>query len=442
MKFRKIWMSILLAAAALPAQATLVTFGYTGAAQTWTAPTGVRTVNIAAYGAQGGTGYYAPGANPSAGGLGGLAKGTLAVASGQNLTVMVGGQGSSVPNNSNGSTAGGFNGGGAGGKPLSSSTAGGGGGGGASDVRVNGADLADRVIVAGGGGGSGGRSSGFRAGGGGGGGGGYYGGGGGSAGPSNNIDQAGGGGAGTASAGGAAGGTGSSSGSAGGLGQGGTGGRLSGDAASFGPAPAAPGTGGAGGGTAGGTGVSNPADGTGAVYVGSGGGGGSSYVGGVSGGSTATGARQGNGLVTFEYVVALLGGSLPGGAVIDFGGVDAGGGILGGLGFDVENVGEATSVLSLLDLTGLDNGFSLASGSASGDLTSDGVAGTGQFSSFRFNFDPTGLAAGLYSTTVTLHSDAGDLSYTLQATVPEPATLALAFTALGLALTLSARRHR
>lgn len=115
---------------------------FTGAMQTYTVPCGVTSINIDAYGAQGGNG--AAGANSAVGGnggLGGYASGSLSVVPGQVLFIYVGGVGA-TPN-------GGFNGGGNGGNQNS------GGGGGATDVRVNSSAAADRVIVAAGGGGGG-----------------------------------------------------------------------------------------------------------------------------------------------------------------------------------------------------------------------------------------------------------------------------------------------
>ena len=108
------------------------TFNYTGGQQTFTVPAGSTSVNITAYGAQGGT------VGTKIGGLGGQAMGTLSVTPGQILYIYVGGQ-------ANGTT-GGFNGGGNG-------YGSGAGGGGASDVRYGGSALGNRVIVAGGGGG-------------------------------------------------------------------------------------------------------------------------------------------------------------------------------------------------------------------------------------------------------------------------------------------------
>ena len=132
------------------------TFTYTGAAQSWTAPSGVTQATFVVDGAQGGTGQLA-GGTQGTGGLGARAQARLTVSPGQIYQLMVGGTGSV--------TAGGFN-GGAGG--TSSRNFNGGGGGGASDVR-NGAcaatlscTLTDRRIIAGGagfeGGGGGGSS--------------------------------------------------------------------------------------------------------------------------------------------------------------------------------------------------------------------------------------------------------------------------------------------
>jgi hypothetical protein len=107
-------------------------FSYTGGMQTFTVPGGVTSVTIQCLGAQGN------GLNGFAAGNGGGAEGTISVTPGSTLNVFVGGSGLS----------GGFNGGGLG---LGGAT-----GGGASDVRIGGTTLNDRVIVAGGGGGAGG----------------------------------------------------------------------------------------------------------------------------------------------------------------------------------------------------------------------------------------------------------------------------------------------
>jgi len=106
-----------------------ITLNYTGALQTYTVPAGVTQVTIDAYGSQG------VGLNGFIAGNGGRAQGVLTVTPGQILNVYVGGTNA-------------FNGGGIG--------QGGANGGGATDIRVGGITLADRVIVAGGGGGAGG----------------------------------------------------------------------------------------------------------------------------------------------------------------------------------------------------------------------------------------------------------------------------------------------
>ncbi|MFH1005199.1 MAG: glycine-rich protein [Bacteroidota bacterium] len=107
------------------------TFAYTGAAQNFTVPTGVTSINVDVRGAQGG----------GTGGTGAKVVATLTVTPGQVLQINVGGMG--------GSGTGGWNGGGSG--------SGGGGGGGGSDIRVSPYTLnfPDRFIVAGGGGGEG-----------------------------------------------------------------------------------------------------------------------------------------------------------------------------------------------------------------------------------------------------------------------------------------------
>ena len=122
---------------AAPAAADTETFDFTGAAQTWTVPAGVTSATFDLYGAEGGKNP-----RPFAAALGGRATATIAVTPGAAIQVNVGGRGQVSP------STGGFNGGGQG---LLT----GGGGGGASDIRIGGTALADRVLVAGGGGGSG-----------------------------------------------------------------------------------------------------------------------------------------------------------------------------------------------------------------------------------------------------------------------------------------------
>ena len=124
-------------------------FSYTGGAQTWTVPTGVTSITFDARGACGGFSYLSPAAAGT--GLGGRVQGTLAVTPGQTLNIYVGGVGANGYN-INGSS-GGYNGGGN--APNWGAYNNGGGGGGATDIRVGGTALTDRLVVAGGGGGDG-----------------------------------------------------------------------------------------------------------------------------------------------------------------------------------------------------------------------------------------------------------------------------------------------
>jgi gliding motility-associated-like protein len=114
------------------------TFSYTGSIQNWTVPTGVTSLSFTAEGAQGGSGSLGYGA----GGLGGRVQGSLAVTPGQALSIYVG----QMPL----SNIGGFNGGGNGATGTY-----GRGGGGATDIRIGGVALSNRVVVAAGGGGGG-----------------------------------------------------------------------------------------------------------------------------------------------------------------------------------------------------------------------------------------------------------------------------------------------
>ncbi len=123
-----------------PYQAPIATFIYTGGPQTYTVPAGVTSVVVRATGASGGVST----ASTAAPGQGAVVTATLAVTPGQVYTVNVGGVGgfsTSPPG-----VAGGYNGGG-------SVAVYGGAGGGASDLRLGGTALTDRVLVAGGGGG-------------------------------------------------------------------------------------------------------------------------------------------------------------------------------------------------------------------------------------------------------------------------------------------------
>ncbi|QIE58286.1 HYR domain-containing protein [Rasiella rasia] len=271
---------------------TTETFDFTGAMQTFTVPSGVTSISIEAFGGAG-QDMIIEDFDPSIGGLGGQASGDLAVTPGDVLTIFVGGEGVDG--------IGGFNGGGVGGFGTPSTGTGGfaGSGGGASDVRLGGMTLADRVIVAGGGGGGGrdyvnGSCVPCGIGGNGGSGGGFTG--------TDGEDpswsgilgafpNAGAGGkGGTPAMGGAAGnGPNGPPGNPGTLGIGGIGVDGTQSVASGG------GGGGFYGGGSGGGG--NSGDG----FAGAGGAGGSSYVGGVTSGMTNAGVRTGNGQIIITY---------------------------------------------------------------------------------------------------------------------------------------------
>lgn len=120
---------------------TLTSHNYTGAPTTYIVPQGVTSVH---FDLAGGVGGVDSGIAPNPG-RGGRLQGTLAVTAGDILTVNVGGAGNA---GSLFGAIGGFNGGG-------NSWGFGGSGGGATDIRLNGGLLVQRVAVAGGGAGSG-----------------------------------------------------------------------------------------------------------------------------------------------------------------------------------------------------------------------------------------------------------------------------------------------
>ncbi len=122
---------------------------YSGGDQTFVVPAGITSISIKAWGAAGGganeTWYTLQGGGAG----GGFASGTLAVSSGQSLTVVVGQGG--IPN----SLASTFGGGGAGGNRAGNTTAIGGSGGGYSGVFASAVkSQANARIIAGGGGGA------------------------------------------------------------------------------------------------------------------------------------------------------------------------------------------------------------------------------------------------------------------------------------------------
>jgi hypothetical protein len=250
------------------------TFKYTGTEQDFRIPSGVTQVTVLARGGGTPSGDYGSSGPFFTGSNGGLVQATIPVKPGERLAVFVGGKGQLGLRGFGG--VGGFNGGGTGGAGIYYGyfNDGGCGGAGASDVRVGGDRLKNRVIVAGGGGGPG-IGGGFYGGGAGGQGGGKVGGPGGSGYPGNPSGFGGLGG--TQSAGGKPGPGGDRSGfppgvpgNPGKLGRGG----LGGGNANLG----AGGGGGGGGGYYGGGGGGSGTPSTSGVGGGGGGGGGSSYI--------------------------------------------------------------------------------------------------------------------------------------------------------------------
>lgn len=261
--------------------AGIVTFNYTGSVQSFVVPVGVTSVDLEVFGAQGSNNS----ASNGFGGLGGASFGTLVVTPGETLTIVVGGRGIGL--------AGGFNGGANAGFTNSLGSRGGGGGG-ASDVRRGGSAVNRLIVAAGGGGAGGSRIAGQGPGSGGGGGGGWYGGGGGG-GYNGNA------GLGATQFAGGSGGTGNFSGGDGANGIFGLGG-AGGSAPTNNQAGTNSGSnGGAGGGLVGingGQGIPN--------WRGGGGGGGSSYLGGVTNGSTDIGVQRGDGFVRLSFSVNAI----------------------------------------------------------------------------------------------------------------------------------------
>ena len=130
---RAAWLLVLAAAPVSSA----VTFSYTGDMQTWTVPSGVTSITLDVRGSQGGQCIYNDTNKPDdLGGKGGRVVTAYPVTPGQTLNLFVGG----IP----------YNGGGNGAGSICQAN-----GGGASDVRIGGTALTDRVLVAGGGGGGG-----------------------------------------------------------------------------------------------------------------------------------------------------------------------------------------------------------------------------------------------------------------------------------------------
>lgn len=123
-----------------------VIFNYTGAVQTWSVPSNVTSLRFDLAGASGGHDSYS---GSDRVGKGGRVRGTIAVFPGNTMNIYVGGMGGDgTPTGATG----GYNGGGVGTFYAYGS---GGGGGGATDIRLGGTSLANRILVAGGGGGNG-----------------------------------------------------------------------------------------------------------------------------------------------------------------------------------------------------------------------------------------------------------------------------------------------
>ncbi len=126
-------------------------FNFTGGVQMFTVPAGVTSVQVDARGGMGGYDYEALFGYPAQGipGLGGRVQATMNVTPGEVLYIYVGERGYGYNGTYNSTTA--YNGGGMHyGGDINA-----GGGGGATDIRINGQDLTNRILVAGGGGGSG-----------------------------------------------------------------------------------------------------------------------------------------------------------------------------------------------------------------------------------------------------------------------------------------------
>ncbi|MBT7910031.1 MAG: hypothetical protein HN607_05815, partial [Verrucomicrobia bacterium] len=121
-------------------------YTYTGAVQTFTVPAGITSISVDAYGASGTTIDPSQGNYDSQLGKGGRVLANLTVTPGDTLNIYVG----EAPHDEEWSSgAGGWNGGGGGMLDRGGTFP----GGGATDIRIGGTGLNNRVIVAGGGGG-------------------------------------------------------------------------------------------------------------------------------------------------------------------------------------------------------------------------------------------------------------------------------------------------
>ncbi|TWD90237.1 Ig-like protein group 2 [Neobacillus bataviensis] len=125
-------------------------FYYTGGVQAWTVPQS-GTYRLETWGAQGGRSSFW---DMLEGGKGGYSSADFQLTSGQTLYIFVGGKGEDGQDSSMRNYIGGWNGGGN--SIADPGCNSGGAGGGASDIRIGGLSLNNRIIIAGGGGGSGG----------------------------------------------------------------------------------------------------------------------------------------------------------------------------------------------------------------------------------------------------------------------------------------------
>ena len=122
-------------------------FTYSGEVQSYNIPAGAKSLILEVWGAQGGT--YS---SSYQGGKGGYSVGTIPTAGLSSVSVYVGGQPAMSTPGAGSNITGGYNGGGQGhSTSYSGTTTYAQAGGGATDIRVNGNTLYDRVIVAGGG---------------------------------------------------------------------------------------------------------------------------------------------------------------------------------------------------------------------------------------------------------------------------------------------------
>ena len=130
-------------------------FEYTGKFQTYEVPEGVTSIEVELWGAGGGFSSWEKGRYPDKykPGKGGKLTATYPVEPGSKIYIFVGGRGDNATDTFQGK--GGFNGGGDGNNTGEYGPYCGGGGGGASDIRIGGSGLGDRVLIAGGGGGAG-----------------------------------------------------------------------------------------------------------------------------------------------------------------------------------------------------------------------------------------------------------------------------------------------